>query len=86
MLLSNYFHITVRKHKKPKKIHPNRRIIWRTTSVVRMAKTEIADNQIMVVFELQDILFCLMILDRVLFSEFLVVFFFKYVSDTPELL
>lgn len=80
MLLSNYFHITVIENIKNQEMHPNRKIIWLTTRMVRMAKIEIADNQIMVVSEVQDILFCLMILDRVLFYEFLAVFSNMYLT------
>lgn len=81
MTLSNYFTLP---SQKTKKIHPNRRIIWLTTRVVRKAESETAENQIMVLSELQKILFCLMTLDRVFFYEFLVVF--SSLSDIPELL
>lgn len=82
MTLSNYFTLPSQKTNK-QKIHPTRRIIWLSTRVVRMAESETAENQIMVLSELQKILFCLMTLDRVFFYEILVVF--SNLSHIPKL-
>lgn len=69
---SNYFQITF-KEKMKKKTLLHRRITCLTTRMVRTAESRTADSHIVVLSELREVLFCLMILERIFFCEFLVV-------------